>query len=70
LKLWNSKCEVLIAFAPFIFVMVAFVAFIIWNGGIVLGRFYLSLVLLLSDSKRFSCLFCNRLNIAKTTPLL
>jgi len=37
LKLWNSKCEVLIAFAPFAFVMVAFVAFIIWNGGIVLG---------------------------------
>ncbi|TVU15336.1 hypothetical protein EJB05_38852 [Eragrostis curvula] len=37
LKLWNSKCEVLIAFAPFAIVMVAFIAFIIWNGGIVLG---------------------------------
>jgi hypothetical protein len=52
LKLWNSKCEVLIAFAPFAVVMMSFVAFIIWNGGIVLGRFYLSLLLLLSDSKR------------------
>jgi len=41
LKLWNSKCEILIAFAPFVVVMVAFVAFIIWNGGIVLGKFYL-----------------------------
>lgn len=37
LKLWNSKCEILIAFAPFVVVMAAFVAFIIWNGGIVLG---------------------------------
>jgi len=37
LKLWKSKCEIVIAFAPFVVVMVAFVAFIIWNGGIVLG---------------------------------
>ncbi|KAJ1271775.1 hypothetical protein BS78_06G151800 [Paspalum vaginatum] len=37
LKLWNSKRKIFIAFAPFAVVMVAFVAFIIWNGGIVLG---------------------------------
>ncbi|KAK3144327.1 hypothetical protein QOZ80_4AG0311590 [Eleusine coracana subsp. coracana] len=37
LKLWNSKCKVLIAFTPFAAVMVSFIAFIIWNGGIVLG---------------------------------
>ncbi|KAF8702946.1 hypothetical protein HU200_032450 [Digitaria exilis] len=36
-KLWNSKCKVLIAFAPFVVAMLAFVSFIIWNGGIVLG---------------------------------
>lgn len=36
-KLWNSKCKVLITFAPFAIVLVVFVAFIIWNGGIVLG---------------------------------
>ncbi|GJN02415.1 hypothetical protein PR202_ga19764 [Eleusine coracana subsp. coracana] len=38
LKLWNSKCKVLIAFTPFAAVMVSFIAFIIWNGGIVLGK--------------------------------
>ncbi|XP_062184698.1 dol-P-Glc:Glc(2)Man(9)GlcNAc(2)-PP-Dol alpha-1,2-glucosyltransferase isoform X2 [Phragmites australis] len=37
LKLWNSKCKVLVTFTPFAVVMVAFIAFIIWNGGIVLG---------------------------------
>ncbi|KAM3368466.1 hypothetical protein ACQJBY_016782 [Aegilops geniculata] len=36
-KIWNSKCKVLITFAPFAIVLVAFGAFIIWNGGIVLG---------------------------------
>uniref|UniRef100_A0A0E0H2V3 Dol-P-Glc:Glc(2)Man(9)GlcNAc(2)-PP-Dol alpha-1,2-glucosyltransferase n=1 Tax=Oryza nivara TaxID=4536 RepID=A0A0E0H2V3_ORYNI len=36
-KLWNSKCEVLIAFIPFAMVLLVFVAFIVWNGGIVLG---------------------------------
>ncbi|KQJ83430.1 dol-P-Glc:Glc(2)Man(9)GlcNAc(2)-PP-Dol alpha-1,2-glucosyltransferase isoform X1 [Brachypodium distachyon] len=35
--LWNSKCKVLITFTPFVIVLVVFVAFIIWNGGIVLG---------------------------------
>jgi alpha-1,2-glucosyltransferase len=42
LKLWNSKYEVLIAFTPFAIVMVSFIAFIIWNGGIVLGKFLIS----------------------------
>uniref|UniRef100_A0A0A9EIG5 Dol-P-Glc:Glc(2)Man(9)GlcNAc(2)-PP-Dol alpha-1,2-glucosyltransferase n=1 Tax=Arundo donax TaxID=35708 RepID=A0A0A9EIG5_ARUDO len=37
LNLWKSKCKVLVAFIPFAVVMVAFIAFIIWNGGIVLG---------------------------------
>ncbi|KAL6652443.1 hypothetical protein ACP70R_011368 [Stipagrostis hirtigluma subsp. patula] len=37
MKLWNSKCKVLIAFTPYAVVMVAFIAFVIWNGGIVLG---------------------------------
>uniref|UniRef100_M8BQM8 Dol-P-Glc:Glc(2)Man(9)GlcNAc(2)-PP-Dol alpha-1,2-glucosyltransferase n=1 Tax=Aegilops tauschii TaxID=37682 RepID=M8BQM8_AEGTA len=37
-KIWNSKCKVLITFAPFAIVLVAFGAFIIWNGGIVLGK--------------------------------
>ncbi|KAG8065124.1 hypothetical protein GUJ93_ZPchr0004g38626 [Zizania palustris] len=36
-KLWNSKWEVLIAFIPFAMVLVVCVAFITWNGGIVLG---------------------------------
>ncbi|XP_048558169.1 dol-P-Glc:Glc(2)Man(9)GlcNAc(2)-PP-Dol alpha-1,2-glucosyltransferase isoform X1 [Triticum urartu] len=36
-KIWNSKCKVLITFAPFAIVLVTFGAFIIWNGGIVLG---------------------------------
>uniref|UniRef100_A0ACD5V4T7 Uncharacterized protein n=1 Tax=Avena sativa TaxID=4498 RepID=A0ACD5V4T7_AVESA len=36
-KLWNSKCKVIITFTPFAIVLVVFVAFIIWNGGIVLG---------------------------------
>lgn len=36
-KLWNSKCKVLITFTPFAMVLVVFIAFIIWNGGVVLG---------------------------------
>ncbi|KAM0853782.1 hypothetical protein ACQ4PT_050850 [Festuca glaucescens] len=36
-KLWNSKSKVLLNFTPFAIVLVVFVAFIIWNGGIVLG---------------------------------
>uniref|UniRef100_A0A0D9W6U9 Dol-P-Glc:Glc(2)Man(9)GlcNAc(2)-PP-Dol alpha-1,2-glucosyltransferase n=1 Tax=Leersia perrieri TaxID=77586 RepID=A0A0D9W6U9_9ORYZ len=36
-KLWNSKYKVLIDFIPFAMVLVVFVAFVIWNGGIVLG---------------------------------
>ncbi|CAL9228888.1 unnamed protein product [Arabidopsis halleri] len=34
---WNMKWRVLIKFSPFIFVVVAFGIFILWNGGIVLG---------------------------------
>jgi hypothetical protein len=37
-KLWNSKSKVFVTFAPFAIVLVVFVAFIIWNGGIVLGK--------------------------------
>ncbi|KAM0953540.1 putative dolichyl-P-Glc:Glc(2)Man(9)GlcNAc(2)-PP-dolichol alpha-1,2-glucosyltransferase [Dioscorea sansibarensis] len=37
LRLWWLKREVLTAFAPFIVVVVAFLAFVIWNGSIVLG---------------------------------
>ncbi|XP_006652483.1 dol-P-Glc:Glc(2)Man(9)GlcNAc(2)-PP-Dol alpha-1,2-glucosyltransferase isoform X2 [Oryza brachyantha] len=36
-KLWNSKCKVSVAFIPFAMVLLVFVAFIVWNGGIVLG---------------------------------
>ncbi|CAM0903928.1 unnamed protein product [Alopecurus aequalis] len=36
-KLWNSKCKVLVTFTPFAIVLVVFVAFVILNGGIVLG---------------------------------
>ncbi|CAH8269793.1 unnamed protein product [Arabidopsis lyrata] len=34
---WNMKWRILINFSPFIFVVVAFGIFILWNGGIVLG---------------------------------
>ncbi|CAD5330590.1 unnamed protein product [Arabidopsis thaliana] len=34
---WNLKWRILIKFSPFIFVVVAFGIFILWNGGIVLG---------------------------------
>ncbi|ONK62262.1 uncharacterized protein A4U43_C07F2030 [Asparagus officinalis] len=37
LKLWNRKWQVLITFAPFLMVLMSFVTFVIWNGGIVLG---------------------------------
>ncbi|KAJ3676673.1 hypothetical protein LUZ60_004085 [Juncus effusus] len=36
-KIWQFKWRVIIAFMPFILVLFAFVAFIFWNGGIVLG---------------------------------
>lgn len=34
---WNMKWRLLVKFSPFIFVVVAFGIFILWNGGIVLG---------------------------------
>ncbi|CAN8257366.1 unnamed protein product [Cochlearia groenlandica] len=34
---WNMKWMLLVTFSPFIFVLVAFGIFILWNGGIVLG---------------------------------
>ncbi|XP_020103722.1 dol-P-Glc:Glc(2)Man(9)GlcNAc(2)-PP-Dol alpha-1,2-glucosyltransferase isoform X1 [Ananas comosus] len=37
LKLWSLKWKVLIAFAPYAMILIAFAAFIIWNRGIVLG---------------------------------
>ncbi|KAG6536961.1 hypothetical protein ZIOFF_002039 [Zingiber officinale] len=36
-KLWSLKWELSIAFFPFALVLLAFVAFVIWNGSIVLG---------------------------------
>lgn len=37
MKLWHLKWKVLLTFAPFLMVMMAFVAFVSWNGSIVLG---------------------------------
>ncbi|WOL08428.1 hypothetical protein Cni_G17181 [Canna indica] len=37
LKLWSLKWKVIIAFLPFLLILLAFVAFVIWNGSIVLG---------------------------------
>lgn len=34
---WHLKWELLVSFSPFFAVLVAFVAFIVWNGSIVLG---------------------------------
>ncbi|PIN11975.1 Alpha-1,2 glucosyltransferase/transcriptional activator [Handroanthus impetiginosus] len=34
---WNHFWELLVSFSPFFMVFVAFVAFVCWNGGIVLG---------------------------------
>lgn len=36
-KLWRMKLEFLISFSPFIMVFAAFVAFVHWNGSVVLG---------------------------------
>jgi alpha-1,2-glucosyltransferase len=45
---WNLKWRILIKFSPFIFVVVAFGIFILWNGGIVLGMLIQFTYLLLS----------------------
>lgn len=37
LNLWSLKWQVLVAFAPFLLVLMAFITFVIWNGSIVLG---------------------------------
>ncbi|XVE76362.1 hypothetical protein DITRI_Ditri12bG0166200 [Diplodiscus trichospermus] len=34
---WHIKWEVLVSFSPFLFVLLAFVAFLFWNGSVVLG---------------------------------
>lgn len=36
-NLWRMKLEFLISFSPFIMVFAAFVAFVRWNGSVVLG---------------------------------
>ncbi|KAJ7950335.1 Dol-P-Glc:Glc(2)Man(9)GlcNAc(2)-PP-Dol alpha-1,2-glucosyltransferase [Quillaja saponaria] len=35
--LWHMKWELLISFSPFLMVLVAFVAFVYWNGSVVMG---------------------------------
>ncbi|KAF8395116.1 hypothetical protein HHK36_019057 [Tetracentron sinense] len=37
LRLWHLKWEVLVSFSPFLLVLGAFVAFVLWNGSVVLG---------------------------------
>ncbi|MED6131927.1 hypothetical protein PIB30_014639 [Stylosanthes scabra] len=37
LTLWHKKWEILILFSPYLMVFVAFILFVRWNGGIVLG---------------------------------
>ncbi|KAI5325615.1 PREDICTED: dol-P-Glc Glc(2)Man(9)GlcNAc(2)-PP-Dol [Prunus dulcis] len=37
LRLWQMKLEALVSFSPFILVLAAFIAFICWNGSVVLG---------------------------------
>uniref|UniRef100_A0A803LT21 Dol-P-Glc:Glc(2)Man(9)GlcNAc(2)-PP-Dol alpha-1,2-glucosyltransferase n=1 Tax=Chenopodium quinoa TaxID=63459 RepID=A0A803LT21_CHEQI len=34
---WHSKWELVVSFSPFVLVLVAFVAFVYWNGSVVLG---------------------------------
>ncbi|KAE8689775.1 Actin 3 [Hibiscus syriacus] len=34
---WRIKWELLVSFSPFFFVLLAFVAFLVWNGSVVLG---------------------------------
>lgn len=36
-RLWCLKWEVLMSFSPYILVLAAFIAFVIWNGSVVLG---------------------------------
>nr|KJB36722.1 hypothetical protein B456_006G173000 [Gossypium raimondii] len=37
LSSWRMKWELLVSFSPFFFVLLAFVAFLLWNGSVVLG---------------------------------
>ncbi|XP_047329385.1 dol-P-Glc:Glc(2)Man(9)GlcNAc(2)-PP-Dol alpha-1,2-glucosyltransferase [Impatiens glandulifera] len=37
LRMWHLKWKLLFSFSPFLLVLVAFVAFVLWNGSIVLG---------------------------------
>ncbi|KAJ4953065.1 hypothetical protein NE237_029897 [Protea cynaroides] len=37
LRLWHLKWEILLQFSPFLMIFLAFVAFVLWNGSIVLG---------------------------------
>lgn len=39
---WHMKWEILVHFVPFVMILVAFIAFIRWNGSIVLGIIHLS----------------------------
>ena len=35
---WHLKWKLLVSFSPFLVVLAAFVAFVCWNGSIVLGN--------------------------------
>ncbi|XP_057741737.1 dol-P-Glc:Glc(2)Man(9)GlcNAc(2)-PP-Dol alpha-1,2-glucosyltransferase isoform X1 [Arachis stenosperma] len=37
LMLWHKKWEILVLFSPYLLVFVAFILFVRWNGGVVLG---------------------------------
>lgn len=40
LTMWRMKFKLLVSFCPFVIVLLAFVAFVRWNGSIVLGNYY------------------------------
>ena len=42
LALWHRKWELLVSFSPFLMVFVSFLAFVHWNGSVVLGIVHVS----------------------------
>lgn len=37
LRSWQLKWELLLSFSPYLIIFVAFIAFVCWNGSVVLG---------------------------------
>lgn len=63
---WNNLGELLVLLSPFLMVFAAFVAFVCWNGSIVLGMFYIPRPFVFTFQRSTSIQFFNSIDCVES----